>query len=104
MIFLGKLTKINTYKMEIGFIHYQPFDSENGLGKTQEQLNQEGILIDEMPQPIDNGKIPLMYYNPMTKTIFYEYIDKPKTQEDIYKELQAQNAQILLALVNGGLM
>lgn len=104
MIFLGQLSKITDVKYSIGFIHYMPFDSVNGLGKTQAQLEQEGILIDSIPEPqILEGKSPIMYVNPMRKEIFYEYIDIPKTKEELQaeeienlkKQLKATNQAVI---------
>lgn len=109
MIFLGEMQKIDSAKYSVSLIHSQPFDAKNGLGKTQEQLEQEGILVEGIPELIQtDGKQAMLYYNPATKELWYEYDDIPKTEEELLKEqvveLQAQNAQMLLALVEGGLI
>lgn len=91
MIYLGNLIKITDTKYSIGFIHYMPFDAINGLGKTQEQLEQEGILIESVPQSqVIEGKTSIMYVNPVDKLIFYEYEDIPKSKEDLQQELNAK--------------
>jgi hypothetical protein len=88
-----------------------PFDEVNGLGKTQVQLEQEGILVDSVPEPDQvqmQSKNSVMYINPSTKEIWYEYIDIPKTNEQILIEkvdslqsslIEAQNAiNVLLGI------
>ncbi|GCD10604.1 hypothetical protein [Clostridium tagluense] len=104
MIFLGNLTKITDIKYKIGFIHYMPFDVVNGMNKTQEELEKDGILVDDIPEAkqVDN-KNPIMYVNPKNKEIFYEYIYISKTQEqgienniqDRMKALEQSNAEMM---------
>lgn len=68
-------------------IHYMPFDEQHGLGKTKEELEQEGILVDEIPEPEQiEGKYPVLHCNPETKELWYEYEDIPKTKEEIQQE------------------
>lgn len=87
MIFLGNLKKINDSKIAIGFIHYFPFDKNHGLGKTKEELEQEGILIENFPEPEQiEGKHATMYWNPIDKNVFYEYKDIPKSKEENLEE------------------
>lgn len=106
MIFLGNLTVVDSTKSQVGMIHNMPFDSVNGMGMAQAQLEAIGILVDSMPA--ENPPIGQMtagiFVNPSTKEVAYEYSTPPKTQEQINADLQAQNAQMLLALVNGGLL
>lgn len=82
MIFLGNLIKITDTKYSIGLIHYVPFDPQNGLGKTEEKLEQEGILIENIPksQQIES-KQAVMYWNAVDKAVFYEYEDIAKSKE-----------------------
>lgn len=73
-----------------------------------EELTSAGnfIAVDNMAEPekID-GKVALPYCNPQDGTMWYEYVDVPETPEiQRIKELESQNAQMLLALVEGGLM
>lgn len=87
MIFLGQLNKITEEKYSIGFIHYMPFDNANGLNKTIEELKQEGILVDSIPEPQQiEGKQAVMYWNPIDKNVFYEYKDIPKSKEENLEE------------------
>lgn len=92
---------------KVGLIHYQPFDSEKGLRKTEEELLQAGILVEALPEPEQIiGKSAALRYD--GTNLYYEYVDVPLTQEEQTKQeietLKAQNAQMLFALVQGGLI
>ncbi|EQB4335412.1 hypothetical protein ACYJ2V_001099 [Clostridium botulinum] len=93
MIFLGELKRIEENKIRAKFIHYMPFDNVYGLHKTKEELEQEGILIENIPEPkyIEN-KQAIMYWEPVNKQIFYEYEDVPKFDEGL--EQQKQQAEL----------
>ena len=87
MVFLGQLTKVTDTKCLIGFKHYQPFHEKHGLGKTQEELEQEGILVESIPEPQQiKGKSAVLYCNPATKELWHEYEDIPKTKEQLQAE------------------
>lgn len=104
MIFLGSLVKITTTKYSIGLVHHVPFDEVNGLHKTKEQLEKEGILVDSIPEPQQiEGKSPIMYINPSTKEVFYEYIDIPKTKEELQEERITMLEQAINDLILGGM-
>ncbi len=65
---------------KVTFTHYKPFDLKHGLGKTEEELLEEGILVDELPtkpEPVV-GKKNLLYINPLR----WEYVDRPLTQKE----------------------
>lgn len=75
------------------------------LGKTEEQLLETGYIVDSVPQvPPMQGKDGMLYYNPETKEFYFEYVDRPLTPQEEIESLKAQNAQMLLVLVEGGLM
>jgi hypothetical protein len=100
MIFIKELYKVTEDKYKIGFIHYMPFDETNGLGKTKEELLQTGALVElpQEPQP-QEGKIPVMYYNSVNNTAYYEMEDikpQPKTKEE---QLQDQVDQLALTVL-----
>lgn len=77
-------TQMESYLGYEVLIHNMPFDSVNGLGKTQSELEQMGVLVDNVPEPqIDPGKAAVMFINPDTKEISYDYRDIPKTQEQL---------------------
>jgi hypothetical protein len=87
MIYLNGLIKINDTKFSIGMVHYMPFDEVDGLHKTKEELEVEGILINEIPQPnAVEGKSANMFWNPVDKCVFYEYADIPKTENQLLTE------------------
>jgi hypothetical protein len=88
-IFLGNLVSVSETKMTIGLRHYMPFDEVHGLHQTQEELLQHGAFIAAIPQPEPNGKQAILYYNPVTRSVFYEYTDPPaptKTQIELQQE------------------
>lgn len=89
--------------------HFMPFDEKYGLGKTEEELQQEGILVEFIPEPeIVVGKSARLRYD--GTNLVYEYtdieipIDKVAELEGQVNLLKEQNAQMLLVLVEGGLM
>ena len=92
--------------------YFMPFDSVNEI-KNQygdictetDLLARGGMLVDDIPTPENTEtKDFALYVNLDTETLYYIYTDKIKTQFEINNELQSQNAQIILALVTGGLM
>jgi hypothetical protein len=65
--------------------HYQPFDAVNGLGKTVEELESEGLLVDNLPVrlPEQEGKVLILYVNPLR----WEYEDRRLTQLEKLQKL-----------------
>ena len=108
MMYLGDLRYVDEDKHSVGMIHYMPFDEENGLGKTEEELLQEGLLIEELPK-LENipNKAPILFCNPQTKEVWYEYVVIPESDDDKKnRELneikqQLQDLQIALAEIMG---
>ncbi|OAJ73534.1 hypothetical protein AYJ08_13965 [Brevibacillus sp. SKDU10] len=74
----------------VTFVHYMPFDEVNGLGKSSEELQTTGLLVDSIPQPEANGKIPKLFINPKTQELWYEYTDRPLSPEEEIVRLKAQ--------------
>lgn len=98
MIFI----KVNTIN-EVILQHFMAFDEVNGLHKTEEELLQEGYLVDSIPALEEQeGKRAILKYD--GTNLYYEYVDVPLTPQQEIEALKVQNAQMLLALVNGGLM
>lgn len=63
---------------KVVLIHYMPFDAVNGLGKTEAELEKEGVLVDAIPEPeMIAGKFAVAHYTP-EKGVYYEYVDAPK--------------------------
>lgn len=77
----------------ITLIHNMPFDPVNGMGKTEVELQQMGVLIDDIPEPeLKQGKIPIPCYE-QSKGIYYEYENAP-AQPATTVEIEALNAKI----------
>lgn len=70
----------------ITLIHNQPYHEKHGLS---EERIKEGIEVDSVPKS-DNkeGKKAVVYINPQTKEIWYEYEDKKLSEEDRISELE----------------
>ena len=68
----------------------------------------QSIAIDATtpPNPPESqaGKDTVLYLNPVTKELFYEYVDRPLTEAETIMQLKSESAQVVLALVMGGLM
>lgn len=96
---------IKTENDKVTYMHYMPFDKTYGLGKTEDELKQDGYLVDAIPNyegEVSDDKIAELRYNG-TK-FSYVLIDKPKSkiQEKITSlesQLEATN-EALLGLMN----
>ena len=66
------------------------------------------VVIDATtpPNPPENqaGKDTVMFLNPVTKELFWEYVDRPLTDAETILQLKAENADIVLALVIAGVI
>ena len=86
--------------LRVGFIHHMPFDLRNGMGKTEQELLQIGALVDDIPEPEQiEGKNAVLYYNPETNSVYYEYIDRPLTDQERIEELEKAILEISMLLV-----
>jgi hypothetical protein len=114
-IFLGNLTLISGTNYQVGLMHYMPLDPINGIKDnnenlmTQAELEQIGVLVNSMPSPNPptGQQVSATYVDKSTSTVTYGYSaipPTPQTQEQMITNLQSQNAQMLIALVQGGLM
>lgn len=77
----------------INYIHYRPFDSEYGLGKTQAELEQTGVLVESIPEPeIIEGKHAELKYDETTQELYYDYVDiiPPPSNNPEIEELRQQ--------------
>ncbi|MDI7818054.1 hypothetical protein GSQ54_09230 [Clostridioides difficile] len=97
----------NIYKVNL--IHNMPFDKVNGLGKSAQELELNGVLIDTLIEAEHKeGFASIMYVDKTTKEITYEYVEIPLTPEQEalkkVKELELENANINYALMMGGLI
>lgn len=72
---MKKFIRTNGDRVEL--IHYMPFDQENGLGKTEKELLQEGYLVDEIPEPEPkSGYVPKPFWDDLNKKVYYKYFEK----------------------------
>lgn len=64
-------------------IHRMPFDINNGMGYTREELEKKGFFVKEIPNPINKvGKRAIAMYNPDNKSVYYEYVSIPLSEKD----------------------
>ena len=81
--------------LKVGFVHHMPFHEQHGMGKSEQELLQIGALVDDIPEPEQiEGKVPVLYYNPQSNSVYYEYVERPLTEE----ERLAQLEQVILEL------
>ncbi|HBE9553490.1 hypothetical protein [Clostridioides difficile] len=97
----------NIYKVNL--IHNMPFDQTYGLNKSTQELELNGVLVNEVLEVEQReGFASIMYVDKTTKEITYEYVEIPLTPEQEalkkVKELEQENANINYALMMGGLI
>lgn len=82
----------------IEFIHHAPFDPTYGLDKTEEELKEEGLLVEGIPVPeVLPGKRAELKYT-AERGLYYEYVDADLTESDLIKKqqeaLEQENKQL----------
>lgn len=91
---------------EVTFMHLMP-----ELMLAEDKVS--GIEVNSViPQPeVQIGKDATLCIDLTTNTFYFKYVDRPLNQQELAQQqvdkltsLESQNAQMLLALVNGGLM
>ncbi|MCM0627370.1 hypothetical protein M5J14_23005 [Lysinibacillus sp. OL1_EC] len=88
MVYLSGLVHVSGDVYRVGGRHYRPFDVNVGLGKTKEELEQVGVLVDNLPEPkYVVGKLDVLYVNAVTKETYYEYVDAPLTEDEKYGQI-----------------
>ena len=102
-----QLNKENKSTMQ----HFAPFHEQYGLGKTESELLSEGILVESLPEVKQvAGKKEVLNYDPVNKSLYYEYVDvepeplDPDTQIAQLKEQQAISDQMNAELLFDGMM
>lgn len=74
MIFISDFEIITETKYFVKSVDYMPFDTIHGIDKSEDELKQIGVLIDEMPMlDCKEGVSPKLFLNPQTKQVWYEY-------------------------------
>ncbi|MDO0943961.1 hypothetical protein QZ287_23460 [Brevibacillus laterosporus] len=93
MIYI-EFVKESDVKSFVNLIHYNPFDSKEGLGKTEKQLRLTGALIESLPaREMQSGKDAMLYYNPQTSEVWYEYVDVSLPAEERIAQLEVELAE-----------
>ena len=70
-------------------IHRMPFDPNNGMGYTKEELERKGFFVNEIPNPVNQvGRRAIAMYNPDNKTVFYEYVNTPMSDKERVEQLE----------------
>ncbi len=79
-------------------VHRMPFDPNNGMGYTREELEKKGFFVEEIPEAVNRvGRRSIMMYNPDTKSIYYEYVGVPLSDKERADQLEnALNWMILM--------
>ena len=78
---------IRTEDNKIVYTHYMPFDETYGLGKTEDELKQDGYLVDAIPGyegEVPEGKIPEVRYD--GESFSWVMVNKPKSREEETQE------------------
>lgn len=70
-------------------IHRMPFDPNNGMGYTREELERKGFFVEEIPNPVNQtGKRAVAMYNPDIKKVYYEYVGIPMSDKERIDQLE----------------
>lgn len=92
MIFLG-YNKLAKEDVAIDLTHYFP-------DELPQEMLEQGLLVEEVPEPEQReGKYGVLMINPVTKELYYNYFDIPKTEADLQRErlqsLEEENAGLI---------
>ena len=70
-------------------IHRMPFDPNNGMGYTREELEKKGFFVDSIPTPINQvGRRAIAMYNPDIKSVYYEYVGVSMSDKERADQLE----------------
>ena len=73
----------------VTFVHYRPFDEKDGLGKTQEELQVKGYLVNKFPEtkPVEGGT-EIVKYDKKTEEFAITFTPSPSDEKDVlYSDL-----------------
>lgn len=78
--------KITDERASVNLIHNMPDDPEHGL---PDNIKNKGIYVDSIPEnlPIKKGTNQVLYINPLTEEMWYEYVDRPLSPEEVQQEV-----------------
>lgn len=119
-IFIGQFRPTEEENIfTIGFTHYCPFDAEYGLKKTEEELLQEGILINKEDIPKEEnreGYRSELFYDKKNNKLVYKYFEvqeedllhpeslEQKETRELKQKMEEQEQAILelASMITGG--
>ena len=87
-----KDTDVDNIKL-VGNCHYMPFDEQCGMGKTIEELEKTGVLVDKSllkEPPVKEGYVYNLAYDTVSKEILFIEDAVPKSHEDTTMDIHAQ--------------
>lgn len=77
-------------------VHYMPFHEKHGMGKTEQELLQTGLLVESIPTPdtSDETKNPILMFD--GESFYYEYEDiiEQVSSEERIEQLENENAEL----------
>ena len=83
---------VSSEKDRVTVIHYKP-------ERLPEEQKKAIILIEDEALPeagdLKKGKKAVLYVNPKTKELWYEYEDRPLTQEELLSEISAKLTSLI---------
>lgn len=83
-------------------VHRMPFDPNNGMGYTREELEKKGFFVEEIPEAKNKvGRRSIMMYNPDTKSIYYEYANIPMSDKERADKLEYALSWIMMNTLYG---
>ncbi|MBA7481232.1 hypothetical protein ES707_16702 [subsurface metagenome] len=78
-------------KERVGVIHYKPERLSAEQRKAAIEIENEAL-----PKAEDRpGKSAILYVNPQTKELWYEYEDRPPTQEELLTEISQKLTSLI---------
>lgn len=101
MIFL----KIDNETQQVTFVHLAPFDALVGLGKSSDELKNEGLLVESLPKPVHiEGKTAVLKVDPQSHELYFDYVDTHVEENELEKIKQKQDLmqQAIDELIFGG--
>lgn len=88
MIYLLQNIQESPDRLRVGVIHFKP-----ELLTKAAKVGGIELALDEasLPKPTEQeGKTSVLYVNPKTKALWYEYVDRPLTQDELMAKLLAR--------------
>jgi hypothetical protein len=84
-------------KGKVGLLHNFP-------DMLPKEMVETGLLVEPIPEPeVIPNKSAILYVNTVTKELFYEYQDTPKTTEQIQAEKMESMQLAIAELIMGGM-